>query len=228
MTNGKEKGTIGAPGRTYIKQVYFEQLLGRAINAERDSRPTTWGTFAEKRAFELLPISYKLVNDQRWRHPSLPWSGSPDLMHGLRANGDVKSPYSLQVFCEKLEALKSLDTYKAEYPEDYWQHVSNAVLLDVNGFSIDYCEPVIYCPFKSELDEIRTMANQYSGDDQYRFKWIGFALDEELPYILDGGNFTNLNIFRFEIPKDDKLALLNRVELATSALNEMKPELIPA
>jgi hypothetical protein len=214
MTNDRSGKPFGAPGLRYIKQVNYERRLGRAINPERDSRPTTWGTFVERRAFDLLPIDYSLVSKKRLFHPSLPeWSGAPDLVKE-KTVADCKCPYTLDSFCGKIEALQDIQVYKDEYPEDYWQHISNACLLQANGFPVTHFEAIIYTPYKSELDIIRDMATNYNGDDQYRFKWISFSNDEELPYLIEGLSYQNLNVLRFEVPTADKLALHNRIELA--------------
>lgn len=230
MKNGKAAGSMGVPAYTYISQVRHEQQLGRSINPERDARQTSWGTFVEKFVFqEKLPIDYKLINEQRFFHPRLPWSGSPDVMRGLTNLGDVKCPFNLDVFCTKLEILSKGDPelYKAEFPEDYWQHISNACLLHEAGFKIKTMEAIIYCPFQNDLQAIRDMVQNYDGPDQYRFKWIAYALDEEMPYLIEGGRFKDLNVFQFEIPVADKIAMHDRVVLAAGELVETKT-LIPA
>jgi hypothetical protein len=221
MTNDRTGKDFGAPGKTYIKQVYYEQQLGRAINPDRDSRPTTWGAFVEKRVFDILPISYKLVSKDRVRHPALPWSGAPDLLKGSTVC-DAKCPFNLAVFCDKIDILRRGDSelYKAEYPEDYWQHISNACLLIIDGYKVDSFEAIIYAPYQSELNAIRDLAMQYNEADQYRFKWIAFTNDEELPYLIDGGNYANLNIFQFEIPTQDKIAMHDRIVMATDKIKQ--------
>jgi hypothetical protein len=40
-----------------------------------------------------------------------------------------------------------------------------------------------------------------------KFKWVDYASDDELPYLIDGGYYKNLNIIRFEIPEADKKLL---------------------
>lgn len=212
MTNNTSGKPFGAQGLSYIRQVNNELKLGRAINPEREARPTSWGTLVERRAFDLLPTDYQHVTDVRLFHPSLPWSGAPDLKK-VNTVGDIKGPFSLDVFCNKLKALEKLEVYKKEFQADYWQHISNAVLMEVNGLKVTHFEAVIYCPYQSELADIRSMAE---GDPRYY--WIWSASDEELPFILDGGNFKNLNVFRFEIPQADKLAMIERVELAKEEL----------
>lgn len=230
MTNNTKREPFGVPGLKYIKQVNYEINLGREINCDRDSRPTSWGTVVEKRVFQILPMSYVYISEMRLFHPDFSrWSGAPDLIKNTTV-GDCKCPYSLEVFCDKLKILqKACDTedlteYKDEYPEDYWQHISNAILLEKNGFPCDHFEAIIYCPYKSELEAIREMI--LAMDNNESFKWIYYASDNELPWIPDGGNYKNLNKFRFFVPESDKQALVERMKLAHEMIIE--PKLIAA
>jgi hypothetical protein len=208
----KAKTDFSEKAQKYIKQVGYELQLGRPLNAERDSRPTSWGTFVEKRAFDLLPIEYQLVSQTRLFHPEIPtWSGAPDLIIDSEVVSDVKCPFSLEVFLDKVKALnESVETYKSEFPGDYYQLVSNAVLTGSK-----YAEAIIYVPYLSELDAIRSMASQA---DEQGSNWIKWAEDNELPYLIDGGNFKNLNIFRFVIPQADKDLLTSKVIAASKLL----------
>lgn len=228
MTNDKKGTGFGAPGLKYIKQVCYEQSLGRPINKEASAKPTSWGTFIEHRVFEDLNTDYiKFSQNARLFHPEIKvWSGIPDL---LKVNdnkdpycvGDVKCPFSLEMFCDKVSALtKGLQVYKESFPEDYFQHVSNAILLEANGVGkITHFEAVIYCPYKTELQEIRESAARLDDHDlQKQLYWLDRASDEELPYIIEGGQYKNLNVFNFEIPVEDKLALTTRLKLAAALL----------
>lgn len=213
MTNDKSGKDFGVKGKTYIKQVFHELNLGRSINPERDSRPTSWGKFVETRAFDLLGLEYRLVSDERLVHPEYDfWTGAPDLLKREDTVCDVKCPVSLEVFCDKIAALKNIDTYRNEFPEDYWQLVSNAILSGRK-----FAEAVIYVPYLHELKEIREAASNYSGN-QNKIAWIGWAEDEELPYVIEGGKYKNLNIVRFEVSEEDKEALTKRVKLAGSII----------
>lgn len=213
-------GGFGKPAKTYIKQVNYERKLGRAINKEHNAKPTVWGTFIEQRAFNLLGLDYKLVSQERLFHPDIEfWSGAPDLVK-LNTVCDVKSPFNLEVFCDKLNALKDIETYKKEYPEDYYQHISNAILLEKNGISITHFEAILYVPFIDELDEIR---EETGGIDtlQKNLAWINYSENAELPYILRNTGYNNLNVFRFEIPIEDKQELTQRViEAGKLLINE--------
>lgn len=219
MTNDRAKTGFGAPGLKYIKQTGYERLLGRAINTERTARPTSWGSLVQKRVFDLLPLGYRLVDQERLVHQRIPgWTGAPDLLTE-DAVADTKCPYSMEVFCDKLEALKNIEIYKEEFPEDYWQHLSNAILLESAGIKLKYFEAIIYVPYRSELEEIRTMASQIDDPaEQREYYWIAQAMDEELPFIPEGAPFKNLNIFRFPLIDVDKWALIERVKKAGEKL----------
>jgi hypothetical protein len=54
------------------------------------------------------------------------------------------------------------------------------------------------------------MAANYDGD-QNKIAWINWASDDELPYLIEGGHYQNLNIIRFEVPQADKDFLTKRV-----------------
>ena len=47
---------------------------------------------------------------------------------------------------------------------------------------------------------------------EYRFRFITESEDDELAYQLKGGYYSNLIIFTFEIPEEDKLALIEKVK----------------
>lgn len=216
-----EKGrnnTFSVAGLKYIKQVRYEQKLGRAINKEHNARATSWGKFIEGRVFNLLPLGYQLVSNKRLFHPEYSfWSGAPDLKKPLVV-GDVKAPFSLETFCDKIEALQDIEVYKKEFPEDYWQHISNAILLEKNGHPVERFEAIIYVPYKSELAEIRDEA-YWHDDEGFNVSFIDRASDEELPYLPDNGYYKNINIISFEIPKADKDLLTERVIEAGKLIN---------
>jgi hypothetical protein len=215
MTKGKAAGSFGAPALKYIKQVNLEMKLGRALMCERDSRPTDWGDFCQHRVFNLLDLSYRNIDGVRYFHPDVKcWSGMPDTLRA-ESVGDIKSPYNLEVFCDKIEALEAgIEVYKAEFPEDYYQHISNAILLNANGIKVTHFEAIIYAPYRYEIDEIRK-------ESEHEYQWIKFANDDELPWIPDGGQYKNLNIYRFEVPISDKIALHERVVEAGKQLIEV-------
>lgn len=219
LTVKNKAGTdFGEKAITYIKQVGYEMMLGREINKEVNARSTTWGTFVEERVFDWLPLDYHLVSSDRLFHKEIPhWSGAPDVVKP-EVVGDIKCPFSLETFCDKVSTLEQgLEAYKKAYREDYWQHISNSILLESNGIPITHFEAIIYCPYESELSKIRMMIDNYDGDAN-KIAWMNWASNEELPYLPENSKFKNLNIFQFEIPKEDREELTELVKKAVELL----------
>lgn len=234
--NGKVKGTLGAPALTYIEECNWERRLGRSIDSESNARPVTWGSLIEKRVFESLGIEYQLVSNESVLHPEIDcWSGSPDAnkFDEGRTVVDIKCPITLKSFCQLVDPLYKTDfnslcddgnfliNQVRENHKDgekyYWQLVSNSILTDSR-----YAELIVYCPYESELEAIKEMANHYDGPDQHRYKWIAFADNEELPYLPDFGYYKNINIIRFEVPNADKGFLIDRVKECKKLLTEFE------
>lgn len=198
--------------KTYLQELAYEKKLGRGLGTESNARPLTWGKFVESRVFELLGLEYSLVSTDTIQHPSIyHWSGTPD---GVTKDSviDIKCPYTMKSFCELVEIIekKDIENFKSEKPEYYWQLVSNAVLTEKT-----HAELIVYCPFQSELMDIRIACDNYEGADQYKLRFIAESSDDELPYILDNGNYKNINIFKFEVPKSDIELLTNKIKSIT-------------
>lgn len=207
MTYGKDGKSFGKPALTYIEEKQMEKKSGRFLNSETSSRPTSWGKLVEQQAFNLLGLEYKITSEDTIIHPDIPlWVGSPD---GVKEDTvfDIKCPYTLKSFF-RLVACKTIDEVRAKCDDGelyYWQLVSNAILTDKR-----YAELIVYCPYKEELDDIRELASNFDGN-QNKYAWIGFGADEDLPHIIKGNHYNNLNIIRFEVSEEDKKALFNRV-----------------
>ena len=215
-----KKGTgnkeFSAPGVKYIKEKSYEIRLQRELSNDHGSRPTMWGKLVEKRAFDLLPMDLKLESKTLYKHPELLWTGAPDIVSD-KVSGDIKCPFTMKSFCELVDIIdsRSIEVFKAEKPEYYWQLVSNAILT-----GLDEALFVVYCPFQYELDGIRDMAENYDGD-QNKLAWLGWATDEELPHLVEEGTFDNLNTWEFTIPKEDKDFLTERVRMAEVELKKL-------
>lgn len=210
IKSGRGKNDVfSAAGLNYIQEKRFEKKLGRSLTSDQNSKPTSWGTFVESRVFNLLDMSYQLESTTRLKHPTIEgWTGAPDT---IRPNivGDIKCPWTLKGFCELVDSFEvGAEAFKLAKPEYYWQLVSNSILTDSNKAEI-----IAYVPYKSELEAIREEADNYDGD-QNKIAFINWAGDEELPYLIEGNHYKNLNIFEFEIPAEDKEFLTERVKLA--------------
>ncbi len=208
-TKGKSE-MFGAAAKNYIQETNMERRLGRSISADTNARPLSWGKLLERRCFDLLGLEYQLSSAETVVHPKIPyWAGSAD---GFKYDEgktviDIKNPISLKSFCEFADC-KTIDEVRENHKDGekyFWQLISNAILSDCK-----FAELIIHCPYKSELSAIREMANNYTGNANH-VAWINFSTDEELPYILDGGFYKNINIIRWEISSADKEFLTSRV-----------------
>jgi len=213
-----EKGFIKS-GLTYIREVSYEKELLRPLGNEANSKETMWGNLCEPIAFNLLGLEYKLVSKERIAHKSIHnWNGMPDntRIDGIKKIvGDTKCPFTLKSFISQIKAhQKGIENYKKEFPEYYWQLVSNAILTEST-----HIESIIYVPYKSELDNIRAVALVNS---DYRF--IEYMYDNQLPYLLDGGKFKNINTFVYELPLEDIEFLEKRVKMANIELKKLLNE----
>lgn len=219
MTYAKNGVDFGKPALTYIEEKNMERRLGRSLNVETSSRPTSWGKLVEKRVLEeLLGMEYRPCSKETIEHPEFDfWAGSPDAekFDEERTVVDIKCPMTLKSFCQFADC-KTIEEIRDKHPDGetyYWQLVSNSILLNTK-----YAELIIYCPYQSELAAIRDMANYYEGD-QNKVAWINWSEDKDLPYLIEGGFYKNVNIFRFEVLETDKQALTSRVKEASKLLS---------
>ena len=215
MSNGKAAGTIGSPGQTYIKEKRLEMKLGRSVSVEAYSKEMAWGTLIEQRAFDMLPFGYELTSQSTTLHPSISnWAGSKDVIVPGKKIGDIKCyyPKNFAMFADVL-MQKDVALFREEFCEEYWQLVSNAIINQVS-----VAEAILYCPYLSELEEIREMAANYEGEDQWKYRFIAESPSSWLPYIPDGGYYKNLYTFEFEVPKADIELLTARVLMAKGLL----------
>lgn len=216
MTYGKDKVSLGKPALTYIAEKNMERRLGRSISVDTTSRPTSWGKVCELRVFELLGIEYRLAHKTTIEHPDYPefWGGSPDLIKEDTVC-EIKCPASLKSFCQFMDC-KDIQEIREQHPDGedyYWQTISNAILTGK-----DKAEFIVYAPYEHELQDIKDWVNNYDGNQQ-PFAWINYASNNELPYLIKGGYYKNLNIFSFDVPQSDKELLTSRVLEASKLLN---------
>lgn len=215
-TTGKGVNGFGTAAITYIEEKNLERKLGRSIKTEAYSKSMAWGNLIESYVFEKkLGIEYELLSKSTDVHPIIKyWSGSKDLIVRRKKIGEIKC-YEPKHFAEYTDALLSKDTQiiKKECPEEYWQMISNAIINCVPN-----AEAVTYIPYKSELSKIREYASNYDCPDPWKYRFIAESEDDSLPYIPDNGYYQDLNRFEFEVPKEDKDFLTERVRLAGTML----------
>lgn len=208
----KDGKSFGAPAMTYISECNMERRLGRSITDEVNARPLIWGKLLESLVFDLLGLEYVLVSQETCVHPTIEyWSGSPDGVKDFDTVIDIKCPLTLKSFCQLvdplyqgLNGLDAMDAIRDNHKDGekyYWQLVSNSIIKNV-----PYAELIVYMPYHSELSAIRSAAEGNKGA-----YWIWGASDDELPNLIEGGYYRNLNVIRFEVPQADKDFLTERV-----------------
>lgn len=215
---------LGAPALSYIKAKNQERRAGRSVDKEISARALSWGKICEGVAGILLGDDYVINSQETISHPTIPyWKGSPDGENDKTDTlSEIKCPDSLGSFftfadCKDIAEVREEHKDGEKY---FWQCVSNAIITGRK-----YAELVIYCPYKRELDIIREAASNYDGPNQKQFEWIAlYAEDTQLPYLIEGKHYKHMYIFRWEISKEDKDALTERVIEAGKLLVQIEQE----
>lgn len=214
--NTKKDG-FGKPALTYIQEIKYEIKLGRKLSNEAWAKELSWGNCLEPYAFNLLGEDFHLVSRDRLWHDTVDnWCGTPDTVTMVldpkqNSIGDIKCPFTLKSFCEQVDSFNSLQEYKECKAEYYWQLVSNSILAKV-----DYAEAIIYVPYSHELKAIKdSIIDNFNAKE---YTWIFNSKDNALPSLIEGNHYTNLNVFRFKVPQEDKDFLTERVEMAVKLL----------
>ncbi len=217
-------------GLTYIEETNMERRLGRPLENETDAKATSWGLLLEPYSFSKLGLEYTLCSKKTFPHPTIEFLvGSPDALKGKDTVADHKNPMTLKSFCqlvdpyiengvEKFPAL-SIEAVRANHKDGdkyFYQIVSNAMITDCNKGEL-----IVFVPYKSELETIRGLASSAGEMGDY-VKWIYYATDEQLPHLIDGGHYKNLNIISFDITDAHKNFLYKRVKEAGLLLNPWK------
>lgn len=233
-TNGRVKDSFGKPAFTFIEECNMERRLGIDLENEIDSKPTSWGSLVEGRVFDLLGLEYTLCSDRTLQHPDIPWwVGTPDAKKNRDTVGDIKCPMTRKSFCQLVDpayengklihdalTIEAVRCNHKEGDKYFWQIVSNACITDSK-----YGELIVYIPYKSELEDIRTLASSAGEFGDYT-KWIYYASDQQLPWIKDGGYYKNLNVIQFDILDRDKDFLTRRVKDGGEYLKVYKPVIV--
>lgn len=212
------KGNFQKPGETYIQEKRMEKRMNRCLDVEKYAKQMAWGHFMELFVHKNhLDIYYEKTATETDRHPTIKgWSGSKDFIVVRKKISELKA-YEPKKFGAYTDALltKDISIIRENFPEEYWQLVSNAMINNVPN-----AEAITFMPYKSELDEVRKMAENYDDYDQWKYRFIWESEDKALPYLPDGGYYKNLNKFEFEVPKEDKELLTERVNQAIKELNK--------
>ena len=211
-------------GETYIKEKSLEYFLGKSIDKDFYSQDATWGIvmeyFVYKKISELDP-NYNHIDDNdsnaRRFHKDLDWSGVPDFEIPDAIISESKS-YQLKKFSEYSLCLKqkNIELLKKEFPQEYWQIVSNSVINNT-----EWGEAISYAP---TIDELKEIAYEIHNTDilkniepwKYRFieEKVELKLFDELACIPNDSKIPSLTRFDFKVPQADKDLLTERVTLA--------------
>jgi len=214
-TFAKDRVSVGSPAWEYVAECNMERKLMRSLSSEVSTQATSWGNLVERAAYEKLPFNYTLTSHETIQHKEYDfWVGSPD-GYSDDAVFDIKCPTSLKSFCQLVQddSIEMVRNNHKDGDKYYWQIVSNAILLNK-----DFGELIVYVPYKDDLKIIREMADNYDGN-QNKIAWINWAEDDDLPYLIRDGELKDINIIRFEIPKDDKDFLVERMKCLSHYLN---------
>lgn len=199
----------------YIEEKRLERKLGRTLNEDCSARQLIWGKLVEKVAFLVLGFDYQLTSRVSIIHPAFNcWVGTPDGESDSSVL-EIKCPYTIKSFVE-LSDCKDINEVREKHKDGekfYWQCVSNSILTNKKTADL-----VIYMPYKSELDQVRSMCEEWDGHPN-EVAWIHFGSDDSLPHLIDGMAYQNVRKITFDVSDQDKARLTARVKLAERLLN---------
>jgi len=220
IKKGRAKDAVFSQGAlTYFQQKRSEKRIGRTLSTLSHSQAMMWGLHMEMVVFSYLGLDYKINSQDTTLHPDPNfknfWSGSCDLLVPGHKVGEIKA-FQLERGLALNDCLmkKSVELFKKDFPEIYWQIVSNCILEEVLVGEI-----ISFIPYYSQMKEIQEMAADIDGPDQWKTRFISEKDMMELPCIPDDGYYSNITSFEFDVPEEDIEFLTKRVELAKPYLN---------
>jgi hypothetical protein len=221
-----KKGTgnkeFSAPGLTYIQEKQIERRMQSCLDGGAHTQTLAWGNFMELMVYSVLGLDYQISSKETTLHPVFGdfWSGSKDLYTENPKTKKMESIAEIKCYQKKNFALytdcilkKDTEIFKKDFPKEYWQIISNALINEV-----EIGEAISFMPYVSEAEAIKEMANDYEGADQWRYKFIRDLPVADLPFIPDGGYYKNINKFAFIIPQEDRELLEARMIQANNLL----------
>lgn len=217
------KKDFGEKAKTYIAEKNMERKLGLSLSQETYAKPMAWGKIIEMYVHEKkLDTTYQSVGDRTLPHPTIDfWKGSPDFICPSKKLIAECKAYERKNFVYYADAILTKDTevLKKECEEEYWQMVSNAIIL---GFK--HIQPILFMPYFSELPEISKFAANVDDKDQWMYKFIFDAVENgnyaSLPYLMDNGYYQNFISCVLEVPQAD-------IDFLTERITEAGKLLIP-
>lgn len=218
MKEGRGKDALfTAGGITYIEEKADEKMLCRSSDMGISGRSAMWGLFMEQYVFNgLKNFEYKIMaNETKIYNNYL--AGSADLIIENKKVSDIKC-FEPKKFCKYVRMIdaKDVERFKKDFPAEYWQLVSNAIINNTPS-----AEAIAFMPYEDELEEIQDLAVNYDGADQYKYRFIAESEKTQLPYIPKESKMKNYNEFEFVVSEEDKNYLLERVNLAGAELKKL-------
>ena len=226
IKSGRGGEIFSAVGKTYIKERKFERLLGRSNGTNPYTQAIAWGHIMEQLCYSKLELAYTLCSDETTAHhdPEYAefWKGTQDYIIQTHAIAEQKS-YQLKKAAEYSDCLmqKDIELFKNEFPEEYWQIVSNACINNVK-----LGEAISYIPYRADLENLRDKMQTTDilehwgfGEELWKYRFIIERDIYDLPWIEEGGYFKDITRFRFLIPVEDMEILSERVKLANEQCN---------
>lgn len=210
-------------GETYLRQIRQSRKRRRPLDTFSGNAVTAWGDICERRVFQLIGLQYQDLSNKTSVHPDYPdyWAGSTDLLVPNKVVGDIKG-YHPENFCNYADCLlmQDIEVFKKDFKKEYWQLVSNACI-----HGVDYAEAVLYQPNDREIKDILSLiensVTDMSGDELWQWKnWhdkiqaMIFNEKPKNPFQPNDSGYPNLIQWQFEVPKEDKIYLEQRVKSA--------------
>ena len=202
-------GNYSSAYYTYISKKMRERKLKRSLDMGKYGASMAWGKFLEKRVNDNLPMNYQMLHKSTKMHPKFNYvSGSVDfLVPGVKV-AELKC-YEPDKFSSYVSALltNDLQQIKSEFPQEYWQMVSNSQIHKTPKM-----EAIVYMPYESEMEEIRQLADDPEylnsiGMMPWEVRFITEKPISQLAVLPDDSDFKNLNIFEFDVPTEDVIFL---------------------
>lgn len=219
---------MGTPAvrKTYITEKQMEVRLGKSLSAEFWSKATSWGKLMEVLAFNAISMEWNICSKETLLHPELGqfWSGTPD----LKAEGKVAEVkgYEYKIFCQLTDVIMAKDLpalKKLNKGKEYWQIVSNAVILGVTKGAA-----VSFMPFEKDFEMIKVFLGQLDGTKPHELElhdecgWVMFKKPADVCLLPNDGYYNDLNVFEFDIPEEDIKILTERVKEDSKYLLDLK------
>lgn len=229
---------VGTPAvrETYLKEKRAERALGRSVDTGAYSQSMTFGKVMEAYFFmqeKYFPTGsgYNLCNKETQVHPKFPfWVGSCDV-EGKQDAGEIKcfypkEYYNLSSALIKLnEGKMTIEQFKKDWKEVYWQVVSNGIILNK-----PMCTIFVYTPTKEELEDCILMLEETAfaekiGLDPWMVRFMIEAKEKnelyKLPYLdPEKTDWPNMVKHTFQPAAEDVILLTKSVIEAEKLLKD--------